>query len=326
MADALVSTPVALGAGVIATALLGISGYNVNKGKGGNARIVPLMGVLGAFIFAAQMINFTIPGTGSSGHIIGGVLLAAFLGPWAAFLTLSSVIIIQCLIFADGGLLALGCNIINMGAMSTLIAYPLIFRPLTKSKHSPIRLFIASLIACLVGIEFGAIAVTFETELSGVTALPISSFITLMTGIHLFIGIGEGLATGAILSFVVKSRPDLLSTSLSRKEGIQTGIKKVLIGFAIATLIIGGGLAFLASEYPDGLEWSIEKITGATEIESVNTDSIATSVEKVQSVTSILPDYDNSLSGIIGALMVVILLWSITSMLTKSRRSKKQLQ
>lgn len=99
-----------------------------------------------------------------------------------------------------------------------------------------------------------------------------------------------------------------------------------MIGFAIATLIIGGGLAFLASEYPDGLEWSIEKITGATEIESVNTDSIATSVEKVQSVTSILPDYDNSLSGIIGALMVVILLWSITSMLTKSRRSKKQLQ
>ena len=130
MADALISTPVALAAGAAATTLLGIAGYKVNKQKGENSRIVPLMGVLGAFIFAAQMINFTIPGTGSSGHIIGGVLLAAFLGPWAAFLTLSSVLIIQCLVFADGGLLALGCNILNMGAMSTLVAYPLIFRPL----------------------------------------------------------------------------------------------------------------------------------------------------------------------------------------------------
>ena len=110
MADALVSTPVASGAGIAAIVLLGVAGYKVNKAKGVNSSIVPLMGVLGAFVFAAQMINFTIPGTGSSGHIIGGVLLAAFLGPWAAFLTISSVLIIQCLIFADGGLFALGCN------------------------------------------------------------------------------------------------------------------------------------------------------------------------------------------------------------------------
>ena len=80
------------------------------------------MGVMGAFIFAAQMLNFSIPGTGSSGHIVGGILLASMLGPWAAFLTLSSVIIIQCLVFADGGLMAIGCNIINMAAMSTLVA------------------------------------------------------------------------------------------------------------------------------------------------------------------------------------------------------------
>ncbi|MDE5652744.1 MAG: energy-coupling factor ABC transporter permease, partial [Muribaculaceae bacterium] len=119
MADALISTPVALTAGLAATALLGVAGYKVNKEKSDNVKMVPLMGVLGAFVFAAQMINFSIPGTGSSGHIIGGILLAAFLGPWAAFLTIASVLIIQCLVFADGGLLALGCNIINMGAMTT---------------------------------------------------------------------------------------------------------------------------------------------------------------------------------------------------------------
>lgn len=160
MADALVSTPVASGAGIAAIVLLGVAGYKVNKAKGVNSSIVPLMGVLGAFVFAAQMINFTIPGTSSSGHIIGGVLLAAFL-------TISSVLIIQCLIFADGELFALGCNIINMGAMSTLVAYPLIFRPLTRHRHSATRLVFASVLACLVGIEAEACGVTLETEFSG---------------------------------------------------------------------------------------------------------------------------------------------------------------
>lgn len=320
MADALISTPVALGAGALATILLATAGYKVNKEKRNDTRIVPLMGVLGAFVFAAQMINFTIPGTGSSGHIIGGILLAAFLGPWAAFLTLASVLIIQCLIFADGGLLALGCNILNMGAMSTLVAYPLIFRPLTKNHQSTGRLFVASILASLVGIELGACAVTVETEMSGVTALPLRSFLMLMTGIHLAIGIGEGLATGAIIAFVVKSRPDLL---FNADKGVVTSgrnLRKILIGFGVATLVLGGGLAFFASEYPDGLEWSIERITGSTELEPSEKDAASVSAAKIQDTTSVLPDYDNSLSGIIGAAMVVILVGSITSLLTSSRR------
>lgn len=320
MADALISTPVALGAGVVATALLGVAGYKVNKEKGVDSRIVPLMGVLGAFIFAAQMINFTIPGTGSSGHIVGGVLLAAFLGPWAAFLTITSVLIIQCLVFADGGLLALGCNILNMGAMTTLIAYPLIFRPLTHRNHSTARLMVASVLAALFGIEAGACAVTLETEISGVTALPTSSFLALMSGIHLIIGIGEGLATGAIIAFVVKSRPDLLATEQSVKADLGRSYKKLFIGFGIATIVLGGGLAFFASEYPDGLEWSIQKLTGSTEIEPAQTDTVSTTLAHMQQTTSVMPDYDNSFSGILGAVMVVILVWTITSLLTISRR------
>ncbi len=324
MADALISTPVALAAGAAATTLLGIAGYKVNKQKGENSRIVPLMGVLGAFIFAAQMINFTIPGTGSSGHIIGGVLLAAFLGPWAAFLTLSSVLIIQCLVFADGGLLALGCNILNMGAMSTLVAYPLIFRPLTSHKApGALRLMIASVLACLVGIELGACCVPLETELSGITALPTSTFLAVMTGIHLAIGLGEGLATGAILCFVLRTRPDLLATDRIRSTSSgRRSMKNVLIGFGIATIALGGGLAFFASEYPDGLEWSIQKLTGSTELAATHADSITTSLESVQKATSVMPDYDSSFSGILGALMVIILVWSITSLLTAGRRRR----
>ena len=325
MADALVSTPVALTAGVAATTLLAIAGYKVNKEKGVNSRIIPLMGILGAFVFASQMVNFTIPGTGSSGHIIGGILLAAFLGPWAAFLTLTSVLIIQCLIFADGGLFALGCNIINMAAMSTLVAYPLIFRPITTHHHSAGAIITASLLASIIGIELGACAVTLETELSGITALPTSSFLALMTGIHLAIGVGEGLATAAILVFVLKSRPDLLATENSVGATSGKSLKKILIGFSVATLVIAGGLAFMASEYPDGLEWSISKLTGNTELESTSS-GVITSLEKIQTTTSIMPDYDSNLSGILGALMVIILVWSVCSLLTRKRSTRRKSQ
>ena len=112
MADALVSATVA---GTMYALSAGAAAYSVKKIRLENDdKKIPVMGVMGAFIFAAQMINFTIPGTGSSGHLCGGMLLTALLGPYAAFLTLISVLLIQCLFFADGGLLAFGCNVWNM--------------------------------------------------------------------------------------------------------------------------------------------------------------------------------------------------------------------
>lgn len=323
MADALISTPVALTAGLAATALLGVAGYKVNKEKNDNVKMVPLMGVLGAFVFAAQMINFSIPGTGSSGHIIGGILLAAFLGPWAAFLTIASVLIIQCLVFADGGLLALGCNIINMGAMTTLVAYPLIFRPLIRRSQSGGMLTLASIVSCVVGLELGACCVTAETLLSGITALPPKTFLALMTGIHLAIGLGEGLATAAILVFVVRTRPDLLAGTTHAPGTPHKSLKRVLIGFGVGALLLGGCLAFFASQNPDGLEWSISKITGSTDLPSSGS-AVAAAVQHVQHATSIMPDYDNSLSGILGAAMVVILVWSVTSLLTHRRARRAE--
>ena len=124
MSDALISPAVA---GVMATASTGLIAYSVYKTKDElEEKKIPLMGVMGAFVFAAQMINFSIPGTGSSGHITGGVLLAAILGPEAGFLSLVSILIVQCLFFGDGGLLALGCNIINMVFFSCFIGYKFI--------------------------------------------------------------------------------------------------------------------------------------------------------------------------------------------------------
>lgn len=318
MADALLSTPVALAGAAAAVALIATAGIKLKKEKRDN--IIPLMGVMGAFIFAAQMINFTIPGTGSSGHIVGGILLAAMLGPWAGFLTLVSVLLIQCLIFADGGLLALGCNIINMAAMSTLVAYPLVFRPIAGDFKSAGRVATASVAASIVGLELGAVLVSIETELSGVTALGFGAFLTLMTAIHLAIGLGEGLATAAILSYVERNRPSLLAGS--GKATPKKAMTKTVVAFAVGTLVLGGVIAFFASENPDGLEWSIQQMTGATEL-AAPASPAAAAAESVQSATAVLPDYENALSGVAGAAMVLALVWAFSAMLIRPKEASQ---
>src|SRR5512134_4079872 len=167
MADALLSPAVG---GTLWAASAGAIAYCSSKvRKELDDRKVPLMGVLGAFLFAAQMVNFAIPATGSSGHIGGGLLLAILLGPHAALLAIASVLFIQALFFADGGLLALGCNIFNLGVFPCFVAYPLVYRPLVGERPTPGRLLVASVVAAVVGLQLGALAVVAETVLSGVS-------------------------------------------------------------------------------------------------------------------------------------------------------------
>lgn len=301
MADALVAPHVATGTAIAAAALIAAAAHKVKKIKRDD--IVPLMGVMGAFVFAAQMINFSIPGTGSSGHVIGGILLAAVLGPWAAFLTLCSVIMIQCLVFADGGLLALGCNILNMAATSCLIGYPLIYRPIAGDSRKAWRLMAAAVAASVVALEIGALGVTAETELSGITALPSGVFLSFMLPIHLAIGAIEGIATGAVICFLAKYRPTTLY-GCPQSSSYSTGshsLRNVLIGFGVAALLFAGGFSWIASSDPDGLEWSVGKVDDMMELSSAALP------------TSIMPDYSSSFSGIIGAALVMLLLWAVSS-------------
>jgi len=244
-------------------------GLSVKKlgGRDFDEKKIPMMGVMGAFVFAGQMINFTIPGTGSSGHIGGGILLAAVLGPFPALLTLSAVLIIQCLFFADGGLLALGCNIFNMGVCSCLIAWPLLFRPILRRGVSRRRITAASVLSVVLGLQLGAFCVVLETLASGVTELPFGAFAALMQPIHLAIGLVEGLVTAAVLCFLQDTRPELLSASLdARRLDAGVSLKKVLIAFAVLAVVLGCGVSRYASTHPDGLEWSIQTLTGSTEL------------------------------------------------------------
>ena len=292
MADALISPAVG---GTMWAASAGLIGYCSKKVKDDlDDRKIPLMGVVGAFIFAAQMINFTIPGTGSSGHIGGGMILAILLGPYAAFLTMASVLFIQALFFADGGLLALGCNIFNLGFFPCFLAYPLIFKPIVANRPSDRRLFAAATLAALFALQLGAFSVVLQTVLSGVSELPFSTFVLFMQPIHLAIGLVEGLATTAVVIFVWKARPEMIQPEVNGGAAGNRSFRNIVIGLLVATVLTGGVLSWFASSRPDGLEWSIFKTSGAAEVDE-SPKAIHTALEKVQEKTALLPDY--SLKG-----------------------------
>ena len=288
MADALIS-PIVGGTMWIAT--VAVAAYSVKKVENEmDEKKIPLMGVLGAFVFAAQMINFSIPGTGSSGHLGGGLLLAILLGPYAGFLTMTSILTIQALFFADGGLLSLGCNIINLGFYTCFIAYPLIYKRIISRGYSKKRIFTASMITSIIGLQLGAFSVVMETVLSGKTELPFSTFVLLMQPIHLGIGIVEGLVVTAIVSFVWKSRPEIIENATLGKPLGNISTRKVIVSLVIMAILAGGVLSLFASTNPDGLEWSMFKTSGKGKLQA--SDSIHKIFGEIQAKTAFLPGYN----------------------------------
>ena len=288
MADALVAPAVAATMYVCSG---GAAGFSVKKVRlESDPKKIPVMGVMGAFVFAAQMINFTIPGTGSSGHLCGGMMLTALLGPYAAFLTMIGVLLIQCLLFADGGLLALGCNIWNMAFYGCFLGYFLFWRPMMKKGMSRGKIVGASILGCVVTLQLGAFSVALETLASGITDLPFSVFVATMQPIHLAIGLVEGLITAAVLLFVYEARPEMLSCSEERTKS-RFSFKKTIAILGIAALV-----------------------TGSTELENDGTGAHA-AAEEIQEKTALLPDYGfknsdstfgTSFSGIAGSAVVLI--------------------
>ncbi len=293
MADALISPAVG---GTMLAVTAGIAAYSVKKIQNElDEKKIPLMGVMGAFVFAAQMINFTIPITGSSGHIGGGMLLAILLGPYAGFLTMASILLIQALFFGDGGLLAFGCNVFNMGFYTCFLAYPFIYRWFTRKGKTAGRIFTASMVSVVLGLQLGAFSVVLETLLSGKTELPFGTFVLLMQPIHLAIGVVEGLITAAVVTFVWRARPEIIEKAGVGEALGNISMKKVLTGLAAAVIIIGGALSWFASANPDGLEWSMLKAAGTAELEAP--DGIHQALSALQEKTAFLPDYGFKAGG-----------------------------
>ena len=208
--DGFLSAPIAAATGVVAVAAIAVAVKETNKKMG--EKQVPMMGVLAAFIFAAQMLNFPVAG-GTSGHFVGAALAAILLGPWATVLILSSVLVVQSLVFQDGGLLALGANITNMGLIAGFGSYYIYKGIDILSKNSKTGTLVGAGVGAWFSVVLASLACAAELSLSGTSPWAIA--IPAMGGVHMLIGVGEGLITVAVLSLIMATRADLLKLQVA---------------------------------------------------------------------------------------------------------------
>lgn len=298
--DGFLSPAVALICWVITIVVVALSIRKTSHALG--QKQIPLMGIMAAFIFAAQMINFPIPG-GTSGHLLGGALAAIALGPWPAVLVMTAVVSVQGLLFQDGGLLAMGANILNMGILTAAVGYGL-YR-LVANRSTGLKLGVAGLAAWL-SVMTSALATSLELWLSGTSRLDI--VMPAMLLVHALIGIGEALITVAALAFIMKVRPDILA---GEKETQKGGIGWVVVGILITLAVVV--ISPLASSNPDGLERVAE------DLGFLNTGQSAP--------FELIPDYtlpffgETPLSTIAAGLIGVLVVLGIIFMLSRALRA-----
>ncbi|GAP20258.1 energy-coupling factor ABC transporter permease [Leptolinea tardivitalis] len=247
--DGFLSVAVSIIMWIISIAMIAIALRKVKNELGD--REVPLMGVLAAAIFAGQMLNFSVSG-GTSGHLLGAAIATILLGPWTAVLVMTSVVSVQALLFQDGGVLALGANIFNMGVVGVFVSYA-VFQLLQKAfGKQKWGLFVSGSLAAWTSIFIASLACALELAISGTS--PANIAVPAMGAIHAIIGIGEALITLGALAFLYATRKDLFEKSSKKLNGN----KGILIGGGIIAVVLAI-LSPLASSHPDGLEWVAEQ-------------------------------------------------------------------
>lgn len=303
--DGFLATPVALIFWVLSAIIIAIALRRVGADLG--ERQVPMMGVLAACIFAGQMLNFTVAG-GTSGHLLGAALAAILLGPWAAVLVMTCVIGVQALIFQDGGLLALGANIFNMGIIGAFVGHFAYTTLRRLSGNKPWGIFAGGFAGAWLAVVISALACALQLALSGTS--PANLAVPAMGGIHVLIGIGEGLITVGALAFIYATRRDLLGIGESKPAGRVVWVAGLVIAVVLAVL------SPLASAYPDGLE-SVAEQAGFLQQAS-------------SAPYSVIPDYavpgvsNAALATIIAGVIGVIIVAAVTGVLALSRRNAQR--
>jgi cobalt/nickel transport system permease protein len=297
--DGFLSTPVSLLLWVIAIVAVGYALARVNREL--DDRKVPLMGVMAAAIFAGQMLNFSVSG-GTSGHLMGAALAAIVLGPWAGLVVMTAVVGTQALLFQDGGLLALGANIVNMGLIGIAVGYAAYNTVRKLAGNRDWNLYASGFVAAWLSIVVAALAAALQLALSGTS--PANIAVPAMGGIHMLIGIGEGLITVGGLALLHAARPDLFTASKARAGGGRI----VWIGGLVVAVLLAV-LSPLASANPDGLEWVAEQ-QGFIDLAQ-------------DAPFQIIPDYivpglsNDSLAtivaGVVGLLIVFVVTWLVAA-------------
>ena len=205
--DGFIDAPTSAAAALVAAAGLGVCLRGARREL--DERTAPMAGLTAAFVFGAQMINFPVA-AGTSGHLLGGALAAILVGPYTGALCVAVVLLVQCLLFADGGVTALGVNVVTMALVTVLVAYPLfrlISAVLPRRRSS---LVAASFVAALVSVPVASLAFVLWYALGGTTEIPVPTVAGAMVGVHTIVGIGEALITAATVSAVLAVRPDLV--------------------------------------------------------------------------------------------------------------------
>ncbi|MFE3142115.1 energy-coupling factor ABC transporter permease [Streptomyces scopuliridis] len=270
--DGFIDLPVSAATGAVAAGAVAVSLRGARREL--DERTAPLAGLVAAFIFAVQMLNFPVA-AGTSGHLLGGALAAILVGPYTGVLCISVVLLMQGILFADGGLTALGVNITDMAVVTTVVAYAL-FRALVKVLPRTRRsVTVSSFVAALASVPAAALAFTFFYWIGGTTDIPIGKVLTGMVGVHVLIGIGEAAITALTVGAVIAVRPDLvygargLSAPLKLRVGGELvdaapasgpepvaarSTRKVWATGLVTALVLAGFVSFYASASPDGLE------------------------------------------------------------------------
>lgn len=270
--DGFFDIPVSVGAGIFAAAGLAVCLRGARREL--DDRTAPMAGLVAAFIFAVQMLNFPVA-AGTSGHLLGGALAAILVGPYTAVLCVAVVLLVQGFFFADGGLTALGVNITLMAIVTTVVGWT-VFRLVTRGRpRGRPALVAASFAAALVSVPAAALAFTALFWLGGTAPIEVGSVAAAMGGVHVLIGLGEGVITALTVSSVLAVRPDLVygARGMTRTLVLRTpegevevgepapqappakiGLRPVLVGGGLVAVLLAGVVSFYASSAPDGLE------------------------------------------------------------------------
>ncbi|MEK6545851.1 MAG: energy-coupling factor ABC transporter permease [Nitrospinota bacterium] len=291
------------------TAISGMSLVSVSRkiSDGMDEEAIPLMGVLAAFVFAAQMINFPVGG-GTSGHLMGGVLIAAIVGPYRGLIIMSTILILQALLFQDGGITALGANIFNMGIVGTLFGY-LTFKG-TNYLTGSVRfsVFTASWFSVVAASAFTAI----ELSLSGIIPMKVS--LPAMIGVYSIIGIGEGTITISALELVSKVKKETIMVNIEDNNRIRKKSSWIWLAISIAIAAI---LSPFASKLPDGLE-RVAETFGFIGREKLTLPSLFRDYQ----ISGVYGKVSTAIAGIMGVLIVFALSYMVMKVL-KDMRNKR---